>query len=137
MTVKFITHYGAKLWEETVVLQNPYKPEAVKVSATSFRDKLVPGDMEHWTFSITDQNGKPMRGAMMLDMFDKAIASIEGNDWSFGNWRYNNLPVLTYTNYLGNSNSSWANWMGRSLNVPDAAHALLPSLYTYNQSFFD
>ena len=39
--------------------------------------------MEHWTFSLTDQNGKPACGAMMLDMFDKAIASIQSNEWPF------------------------------------------------------
>ncbi len=136
VTVRFITHYGTKLWEETVMLQNPYKAEAVKVTATSFRDKLVPGNTEHWTFSITDQNGKPVRGAMMLDMFDKAIASIEGNDWTFSNWRPNFRAVNLHTNYLESTRSTWAGWMGQSLNIPSGASPELPWLYTYDQEFF-
>ncbi len=136
VTVRFITHYGTKLWEETVMLQNPYKAEAVKVTATSFRDKLVPGNTEHWTFSITDQNGKPVRGAMMLDMFDKAIASIEGNDWAFSSWRHYMSVVNAHTNYLDASNSTWAHWVGQNYGISDDAMPRLPWLYTYNQDFF-
>jgi len=136
VTVKFITHYGTKLWEETVTLRNPYKAEAVKVTATSFRDKLVPGNTEHWTFSLTDQNGKPVRGAMMLDMFDKAIASIEENDWTISNWRPYNNVVYTRTKYLDAINSTWAHWVGQNYGISDDAVPRLPWLYTYYQDYF-
>ncbi len=137
VNVWFITHYGTKQVTEQVTLQNPYKAEAVKVTATSFRDKLVPGDMEKWTFSLTDQNGKPVRAAMMIDMFDKAIASIQGNEWAFKNWQPSNRAVLYYVNTITNLRRSGTSWMGKSLNMPDAAFPKLPSLYTYDQGFFD
>ncbi len=136
VTIKFIAYYGTKLWEEDVTLQNPYQAEAIKVTATSFRDKLVPGNMEHWTFSLTDQNGKPHQGAMLLDMFDKAIASIESNDWNFNNWKPDYTSVLAITDHLDYLKRTWCSWMGRTLNIPDDAHPLLPMLYTYNQEFF-
>ena len=134
--VTFISHYKTKLWQETVTLQNPYKAEAIKITATSFRDKLVPGNMEHWTFTLTDQNGKPHQGAMLLDMYDKAIASIESNDWNFSNWHPNYRAMNTRFNRLNNYNSKWASWTGKSVEVPEKAHPQLPTLYTYNQSFF-
>ena len=137
VNVWFITHYDTKQVTEQVTLQNPYKAEAVKVTATSFRDKLVPGDMEKWTFSLTDQNGKPVRAAMMIDMFDKAIASIQGNEWAFKNWQPSNRAVLYYVNTVTNLRRSGTSWMGKSLNMPDAAFPKLPSLYTYDQGFFD
>ena len=137
VTVKFITHYGTKLWEKAVTLQNPYKAEAVNVTATSFRDKLVPGNMEHWTFSITDQNGKPVRAAMMLDMFDKAIASIADNDWAFSNWRPNFNAFRTFTTNLSSSLSTWTSWMGKRLDYIGEANVQLPWLYTYYQGFFE
>ena len=136
VTVQFITHYGIELWDETVTLQNPYKAEAIKITATSFRDKLVPGNMEHWTFSLTDQNGKPHQGAMLLDMFDKAIASIKGNDWSFSNWTPHYTSVQTHTNGLGSDNSIWASWTGQNVRIPDEAYPELPILYIYDQVFF-
>lgn len=137
VTVKFITYYGTQLWEQTVTLQNPYKAEAVHITATSFRDKLVPGDMEHWTFSITDQNGKPVRAAMMLDMFDKAIASIADNDWAFSNWRPNFNAFRTFTTNLSSSQSTWTSWMGKRLDYIGEANVQLPWLYTYYQGFFE
>ena len=134
--VRFITYYGTKLWQESVTLQNPYKAEAVKITATSFRDKLVPGDMEHWTFTLTDQNGKPHRGAMLLDMFDKAIASIEVNDWNFSNWARNYQAFYTSATSLDGNRSTWTSWMGKAVNTPQDAYPVLPMLYTYHQPFF-
>ena len=134
--VTFITYYGTKLWRETVTLQNPYKAEALKITATSFRDKLVPGDMEHWTFTLTDQNGKPRPGAMLLDMFDKAIASIEGNDWNFTNWTKGYRAMNVNANSLDGNRSTWIGWTGKSLNISNDAYPILPQLYTYNQNFF-
>lgn len=137
VTVKFITYYGTQLWEETVTLQNPYKAEAVHITATSFRDKLVPSDMEHWTFSLTDQNGKPVRAAMMLDMFDKAIASIKSNEWTFNNWSPNFNTFTLRPTYLGGSQTTWASWMGKMLDYIGEANVQLPWLYTYYQGFFE
>ena len=137
VTVRFITYYGTKLWEETVTLQNPYKAEAVNITATSFRDKLVPGNMEHWTFNITDQNGKPVRGAMMLDMFDKAIASIKTNDWAFNNWRPSFNAYRSNTTYLEGSRYTWASWMGKMLDYKGEGNIELPWLNTYYQTFFN
>jgi len=136
VTVKFITYYGSKLWEKTVTLQNPYKAEAVKITATSFRDKLVPGNMEHWTFNIIDQNGKPVRAAMILDMFDKAIASIQSNDWTFNNWRPNFNAFRANTTQIRGQQFTWASWMGKMLDYKGEANIELPWLYTYNQDFF-
>ena len=137
VTVKFITYYGTKLWEETVTLQNPYKAEAVNITATAFRDKLVPGNMEHWTFNITDQNSKPVRGAMMLDMFDKAIASIKTNDWAFNNWKPSFNAYRSNTTYLEGSRYTWASWMGKMLDYKGECNIELPWLNTYYQTFFN
>ncbi len=137
VTVTFISHYGTKLWQESVTLQNPYLAEAIKITATSFRDKLVPGNMEHWSFTLTDQNGKPHQGAMLLDMFDKAIASIEGNDWTFSNWRPSYYAVATRTNSLTGYHGTWASWTGQSIRITDNVWPSLPSLNTYGQNFFD
>ena len=134
VTVEFITYYGTYVWKKEVTLNNPYKAEALKITATSFRDKLVPGNIERWSFSLTDQNGKPRSGAMLLDMFDKAIASIAENDWDYSvysHYRYN----LVNINYMGleGHNYGYANWSQNHLNIPKEAQAQLPELYTYGQ----
>ena len=137
VTVTFITYYGTKKWEEDVKLVNLYKAEALKITATSFRDKLVPGDIERWSFTLTDQNGKPRPGAMLLDMFDKAIASIAENNWNYSV----NSPYSSYSSYNINamyfgSNRSSANWSMDYMAIPIEAQAQLPKLYSYGQSPF-
>jgi hypothetical protein len=137
VTVNFISHYGTKSWRKTVTLQNPYLPEALKINATSFRNKLVPGDTEHWTFTLTDQNGKPLRGAMLLEMYDKAIASIQENPW-LDRARITNKDKVAY---ISNMNLDFtattnANWMGNQLPIPESAIAKIPELYVYNQRLF-
>ena len=136
VTVSFLSYYGNKLWENEVVLTNPYKPEALNISATSFRDKLTPGDIEHWTFTLTDQNGKPMRGAMLLDMYDKALASIAQNNWYFPTWRITgNCANLNAVNPAGSSSTN-NSWTDKMLNIPESAIPQLPELYTYGQGIF-
>ena len=107
VVVQFVTIYDNKCRREGVKLTNPYKPEALKITATSFRDKLVPGDTEHWTFTLTDQNGKPLRGAMLLDMYDKAIESITGNKWRFNNISRNGYAADLETNARYSSLLDW------------------------------
>ena len=137
VTVTFITYYGTKKWTEEVKLENPYKAEALKITATSFRDKLVPGDIERWTFSLTDQNGKPRPGAMLLDMFDKAIASITENNWNYSThsfYRFNSHDIDAM--YVDGRQYTYAQWSQDRLLTPKQAYVQLPELYTYNQIIF-
>ncbi len=87
--------------------------------------------------TVSDQNGKPVRGAMMLDMFDKAIASIQTNDWAFNNWRPSFNAYRSNTTYLEGSRYSMASWMGKMLDYKGEGNIELPWLYTYNQTFFN
>ena len=134
VTVTFITYYGTKKWTKDVKLENPYKAEALKISATSFRNKLVPGDIERWTFSLTDQNGMPRPGAMLLDMFDKAIASIAENNWNFTTHSYYRFVSHDIRGmHVDGSNSNSSHWSQEYWSIPKEANAQLPELYTYGQ----
>ena len=132
VTVEFTTYYDTQSWSEHKVLVNPYKAEALNISATSFRDKLAPGDIEHWTFSLTDQNGKPHRGAMLLDMFDKAIASIASNDWNWSKWVSYRISASLATQGIGGSNSTHTYFTDKMLDLDEKANAEIPYLFTYN-----
>ena len=134
--VNFICYYEAKAWSDNVTLTNPYKPEALKITATSFRDKLVPGDIEHWTFSLTDQNGKPRQGAMLLAMYDKAISAIADNKWGFTNWRHIVYPVQMSNSQLGGNKYTSSTWKGRMLDINDDSRPEIPELWTYGQTLF-
>ncbi len=135
--IRFITHYGTQNWTKYITLKNPYLAETLKITATSFRDKLVPGDTEHWTFTLTDQNGKPQRGAMILDMYDKAISGIQANPWydcyhgpfDLYDVYFNELRLNDYT-------YSQSYWNGKRLEIPESAIDLIPELNTYGQAIY-
>ena len=136
VNVSFVSYYGTKLWSEQLTLANPYKAASLNIKATAFRDKLTSGDIEHWTFSLTDQNGKPRSGAMLLDMFDKAIASISPNKWAFENWQRYSVPAILNTMRLSDGQSTHVYWNGTMLDIPVGAMASIPYLYTYGQNLF-
>ena len=132
--VMFYTVHAGKEWENAVTLHNPYKAEALKITATSFRNKLVPGETEHWTFTLTDQNGKPRPGALLLDMYDKAIASIADNDWYYDNfsrrWAFINFNAMPL------DNQCYSNCYHTQRELKDNVDIQLPQLNTYGQTFF-
>ena len=134
VTVSFITYYGTKKWEKEVKLANTYKAEALKITATSFRDKLVPGNIERWSFTLTDQNGKPRPGAMLLDMYDKAIASIAKNGWNYSVYSpYGSTPSFNiWPMRLDGYSRGSTSWSQDPLAIPKEAQAQLPILYTYS-----
>ena len=134
VTVSFITYYGTKKWEKEVKLANTYKAEALKITATSFRDKLVPGNIERWSFTLTDQNGKPRPGAMLLDMYDKAIASIAKNGWNYSVYSpYGSTPSFNiWPMRLDGYSRGSTSWSQDPLAIPKEAQAQLPRLYTYS-----
>ena len=136
VTVYFTTYYDTKAWSEQIRISNPYKAEALKISATSFRDKLAPGDIEHWTFSLTDQNGKQHRGAMLLDMYDKAISRITPNDWSWSNWTSYKIAARLSNQGISGSNSTNTQFRDNLLSLDKRTEAIIPYLFTYDTYVF-
>lgn len=111
----------------------PASAQKLKVKVTTFRDKLVPGEHEHWTMQLVDKDGKPRPGAMILEMIDKAINSLSDNTWNFS------VPLSSSTLYSINNQSLSGNttmsvdWIKESLKE----HIYkLPELYLYDQDLF-
>ena len=136
VSVQFTTYYNTRSWFNHMTLINPYKAEALNISATSFRDKLAPGDVERWTFSLTDQNGKPHRGAMLLDMYDKAIASIAPNKWSWDNWSSNSIAASLRNQGISDNRSTNTSATGNMLDIDERTIARIPYLFTYDTHLF-
>ncbi len=108
--------------------------EELNVAVAGFRNKLVPGETERWTFTITGKHGARRTGAMMLEMFDKALNSLSPNRWGINRPTYHFDPVnfstwsLTGSNYV---NRSWTDNM-----LDEADEIDLPHFFMYNQGLF-
>jgi uncharacterized protein YfaS (alpha-2-macroglobulin family) len=114
----------------------PYKPAALQLETTTFRDKLEPGSDQEWSFTVKDQKGGPARAELLASMYDVSMDHLAPNHWRFspllrqpffpynetnsnrgfsvglsGNSHYNDplyIPELPYPGF---------NWYGLSFNL--------------------
>lgn len=63
-----------------VNLKRPDKEREIKLEIESFRDNITPGEKENWTIRITNSQNLGVESAVILDMWNKSIASISSPD---------------------------------------------------------
>ena len=131
--VEMVSTHDQIIKHESFKMIAPACAQQLKVKITTFRDKLVPGEHEHWTIQLTDKNGKPRPGALMLEMMDKAINNLADNTWSFDVKLSNNSLFYLGSLSLNGNNFIELNWMKELL---DEYKYEMPELYMYNQHLF-
>lgn len=88
-----------------IQLEEPDK--SLKLSWSTFRDKLQPGQQEEWVLTVKDKNGKAVSGAELLAaMYDSSLDDIQKHSWYFGlsfvrninnhGWWDFDMPRLSY-----------------------------------------
>lgn len=75
-----------------ISLKAPVVKPAVRIIAESFRDHVVPGTEERWTFRTVDQDSVGVTSAMILDMYNGALDALVKPDWHF---RINSISYRT------------------------------------------
>ena len=132
--VKLIAMRDNKVYNEDFTLEAPANIDGLKVAVKSFRNKLVPGEKEHWTFTVKGRHGDNRHAAMMLEMFDKALNTLADNSWSAPQGRlYRYDPVRTSTFSYLSFNSTNRRWSDKTFNAVDIDE---PYFYLYDESFF-
>lgn len=133
LTVKMITYYDGKFYSKNISVSCKELRQELRLKATSFRDLMVPGKPERWSFSVTDKNGKPRNAAMMLEMFDKALNTLSDNAWHFYvDWGWRSHYNLRQQSLTG-TNSTSVSWQAKTFSTSSAT---LPELYLYDQTIF-
>lgn len=99
---------------------------SLNLKFSSFRDRMVPGERERWSISVTDNLGSAAPAAVMLDVYSKALDAISPFDWSFHvrrprgfDWR------MHYINAYSRSASAYKNYdVGNILTITSPAFNL-------------
>jgi 5-hydroxyisourate hydrolase-like protein (transthyretin family) len=134
LNIKFYSVADGYVYQNNVRLNSNVKAKALKVKVNTFRDKLISGEHEKWSFTLLDENDKPQPGAMLLEMMDKAINDISDNSWSF----YPSIlskKVWTFaSNSLGGYIYDKPSWSHDRLSVNSASIA---EFNTYGENFFE
>lgn len=89
-------------FSRSVELRRP-DPEALKLTAESWRDRLVPGASETWRFRLSKADGTPVSGAMVATMYNHSLDALGSSlEWP------SELPRFRENSWLErNTISSW------------------------------
>lgn len=134
LSIKFYSVAHNEVFTHQVRMNGNVKARALKVKVNTFRDKLLSGENEKWSFTLVDENDKPQAGAMLLEMMDKAINDISDNTWSFFPAVYGKRVFTFYENSLSGSVSNRPSWSHHSLRTNSASIA---EFNTYDENFFE
>lgn len=69
--------------------QNTYEVQvaepkpSIEFEIETFRDHVVPGTQETWTFRVKDEKGDGTRSAVILDMYNQALDELANQSWWF------------------------------------------------------
>lgn len=81
MTVSLWTANNYRQAQTTVTVVADPQP-GISMQIESFRDRIMPGQPEKWTFRITDSQGRGRQAALMLDMYNLALDQLRRHSFS-------------------------------------------------------
>ncbi len=87
---------------ETVITR-PMPDKELKMTWTTFRDRLKPGQQEEWRLRVTMPDGKPADASMMAVLYDKSLDQLNPHQWHFSPVPSSSLPSTSW---------QWSSWGG-------------------------
>ncbi len=88
----FVIHYifyAYNTWRKGQLnIKVPYPSKELKVETLSFRDKLVPGQKETWSFKIKGPKGEKVSAEILASMYDASLDAFVMHKWHFNPIRY-------------------------------------------------
>ena len=100
----FAIHYSFSAYNEfkngSVLVQVPHPDNNLSITTTTFRDKLLPGQEEKWTFHISAPNGDAAAAEVLASMYDASLDAFTPHQWSFSPLQQSNYtPVIRSSAY--------------------------------------
>jgi hypothetical protein len=95
-----------KMLTKNFTITKPIPKHELRLSWSSFRDRVSPGTQEVWTLSVRDSDGRNVSANVIATMYDKALEKIAPNSWdNFGpklkwnipdtDWCYNEMRNIS------------------------------------------
>lgn len=92
ITISYAWIKDGKHYNDEVHIKRSLPNKDLKLSWSTFRDKVVPGQKEKWSINITDANGQPCKAQLIAVLYDKSLDAIVEHNWSFSDQRYLYVP---------------------------------------------
>lgn len=109
--------------------------KGIKFITESFRDKLVPGSEETWTFKVVDGSGNGKQAAVILDMYNTALDALAKTNWNLKFYGGTSRFYIWNQGSLGQTFDSYFSF--DSYKYKNCQSLIAPDFNTYNMSFAD
>ncbi|MCM4170470.1 alpha-2-macroglobulin [Arenibacter sp. TNZ] len=81
----------------------PYPSSDLEIETLTFRDKLLPGAEETWSFKVKGPKGDKVTAELLASMYDASLDAFQGHHWNFSP----NYRGQYYTHGNLNANKSY------------------------------
>ncbi len=132
LTVSFMAAGDYSSMEREVTVVPAVDPRGLKLHVEALRDRITPGSTERIRFSVVDAWGKPVRSAVMLDIYNKALDALTPGGWDFGLRSPSRMYYRIVSPGTGGDNSVY---LSASLRMLKETVVSLPCFQLYGQTF--
>ena len=136
LDIRFFAVHEGEMLDQSASFTSPIA-DKVQITAVSFRNKIAPGTHEHWTFALTDGDGKPVKGRMVFELYNQALHNLMANDWHFTS-HFGKLQISAHMQqFFGSANTHaphYFNWE-ESDYIGNGTAINIPLLQLYGQNF--
>ncbi|RFC55410.1 alpha-2-macroglobulin family protein [Brumimicrobium aurantiacum] len=103
LTYEVVLFHNGVFYKETKTIQVPFSNKELKIKTSTFRDLLEPGQKEHWSFTIQDENQEFVKAELAATLYDASLDQFRGHSWNL------------FPYYGRGSYSYWTNNWSRSI----------------------
>ena len=101
VTVFFTFVKKGKLYSRKMDIKKKQPSHALLIQTQTFRDRLLPGQKETWSFRIMNSDSLPVLAEVLASMYDASLDKLNRSEWWFDPFNFNN--------YWYNSVFAWWN----------------------------
>jgi uncharacterized protein YfaS (alpha-2-macroglobulin family) len=116
ISLSSFTIYNNRFYSKVESINVPWSNKDLKISYTSFRDKLLPGQDEEWTIKVEGDKKEKVAAELLAGMYDASLDQFRAN-----NWNANYFPNH-YANHAFRAGVSFVGDRGRQISYPNTKH---------------
>ncbi len=130
-----VSLYGCRDFKsESFIEEISYETDTLKIECETFRDKLIPGTEETWSFHIHGTLSPSQRASLSLGMYNAALEKFNSSNWNLQFWS-NNAENISSSFNIWNYNYYNNAIISKNKNPFSCPSLIIPNFETYGYPF--
>jgi len=116
------------IYRHSAMVQVAEKPQPLRLSINTFRDRLQPGQRETWRIAIHQASGRAAAAELLATLYDQSLDVFRPHSWAAPAFEAGGSPVFGWQGDFGS-----ANWIAVAAGAPAGGFGPVeyPFLYTW------